>query len=224
MEREQQFISVQKSLAQRIEICPLDISNVKLVAGVDIAYFKQDNIEWGACSIVVIDFASKQVVEEVSFLDKVSVPYIPGCLAFRELPLFEKAKQKLTSKVDVYVFDGNGYLHPRRMGLATHAGIEHNIVSIGVAKTYYKVNEVCYTPPHDAPFAYTDIVIDNEVYGRAVVTKSGVRPIFLSIGNKIDLDSAYNIIVSLVGESSHIPLPTLLADACTKNLRRNAKS
>lgn len=224
MDKEQEFISLQNELAKKIEICPLDVSSIKFVAGVDIAYYNRDGIEWGACSIVVIDFVSRQVVEEVSFIDKVSVPYIPGCLAFRELPLFEKAKEKLTNKIDLYVFDGNGYLHPRHMGLATHAGVEHNIASIGVAKTYYKVNNVCYTPPQDKMFAYTDIVIDNEVYGRAVVTKSGVRPIFLSIGNKIDLDSAYNIIISLVGESSHIPLPTLIADACTRKLRRLSKS
>ena len=163
------------------------------------------------------------MVEQVSLSSEVEMAYMPSFLAFREMPLFLKTNKLLKSKVDLYVFDGNGYLHPRHMGLATHAGIVLDKPSIGVAKTYYKIDNVSYIMPQDSEGAFTDIVINGDVYGRAVRTKKGVKPVFVSIGNKIDIDSATNIILNLVGLESHIPLPTRLADNLTHSERNKLR-
>ena len=95
--------------------------SIKLCAGVDLAYWKEEEIEYGVCSIIVIDYETKMVVEKVCSSGKITVPYIPGYLAFRELPLIVEAAKKLSKEPDLFMFDGNGYLHPRHMGIATHA-------------------------------------------------------------------------------------------------------
>ena len=220
---EKELVLKQKQLFSKHIICPLDESKISLVAGVDLAYFQKQDKEWAVCSIVVIDYKTHNVVEQVSLSSEVEMAYMPGFLAFREMPLFLKTNKLLKSKVDLYVFDGNGYLHPRHMGLATHAGIVLDKPSIGVAKTYYKIDNVSYIMPQDSEGAFTDIVINGDIYGRAVRTKKGVKPVFVSIGNKIDIDSATNIILNLVGLESHIPLPTRLADNLTHSERNKLR-
>ena len=180
----------------------------------------ESEYEYAACCIVVIDYESKEVIERVHAMDKISVPYIPGCLAFREIPLFLKAYDKLITKPDVFVFDGNGYMHPRHMGLATHAGIIINKPTVGVAKSYYKIDDVDYEMPDEEKNSYTDIVINGDVYGRVLRTHSGVKPIFLSTGNKIDLETATELVKSLVSDEGHIPIPTRLADIMTHEVRK----
>ena len=199
---------------------------IETAAGVDLAYWIEDGTEYGVCCITVIDFESKQIVENVHCVGKIEFPYIPGCLSFRELPLILETTKKLKQEPDLYVFDGNGYLHPRHMGIATHAAIYLNKPAIGIAKSYYKVYDTDFVMPNDKEGAYTDIVIKDEVYGRVLRTHKGVKPVFISVGNFIDLDTSTNIIQSLVAKESHIPVPTRLADLEThkmRNLYRNKK-
>lgn len=221
MELEQEFIEIQNRLRQQInKKNNIDLKKIRYIAGVDLAYWKEKETEYAVCCIVVIDFESFDTVEKVHFKGTVDVPYIPGCLAFREIPLFLEANKKLSVKPDLYVFDGNGYLHPRNMGVATQAGILLNRQSIGVAKSYYKIGDTDYRMPDNQAFAYTEIIVNNEVYGRAVRTQKDVRPVFLSIGNQIDLDTANQIMNHLVTKESHIPLPTRLADLETHLMRK----
>lgn len=221
MELEQEFIEIQNRLRQQInKKNNIDLKKIRYIAGVDLAYWKEKETEYAVCCIVVIDFESFDTVEKVHFKGTVDVPYIPGCLAFREIPLFQEANKKLSVKPDLYVFDGNGYLHPRNMGIATQAGILLNRASIGVAKSYYKIGDTDYRMPDNQAFAYTEIIVNNEVYGRAVRTQKDVRPVFLSIGNQIDLDTANQIMNHLVTKESHIPLPTRLADLETHLMRK----
>ena len=149
-----------------------------------------------------------------------TVPYILGCLAFREVPFFLKVYETVDTDGDVWFFDGNGYLHPRHMGLATHAGIIINKPTVGIAKSYLKINNIEFCMPDMEQYAYTDIKIDDEIYGRVLRTHSGVKPIFLSIGNQIDLDTAMQVTNALVTKESHIPLPTRLADIMTHEVRK----
>lgn len=219
--QEQEYIALQESLRTKINtVNQVDLSRIKYVAGVDLAYWKREAQEFAVCCIVVLNYHTCQVLEETAFRAPVSVPYIPGCLAFRELPFFLKANQKLKICPDLYFFDGNGYLHPRHMGLATHAGILIDKPSIGIAKSYYKVEETDFEMPLDEKFASTDIVIHNEVYGRVLRTQKGVKPVFVSIGNGIDLETATEAVKSCVTSKSHIPLPTRLADIMTHNERK----
>lgn len=107
------------------------------------------------------------------------------------------------------------------MGLATYAGILLNKASIGVAKTYFKVENVEYTEPANELFSYSDILINNEIYGRVLRTSKNVKPIFLSVGNKIDLETATEIVKHFTNKKSHIPLPTRFADIMTHEVRKS---
>lgn len=218
---ETEYIAKQIQLQKRIDFTnAVSLDSIRYVAGVDLAYWKKDDEEHAVCCIVVIDYLTKEIVERKYVSEKIDVPYIPGCLAFREVPLFLKTYEKLETNVDVLFFDGNGYLHPRHMGLATHAGIETSKPTIGVAKSYYKIDNVDFVMPETEANSYTDIVIAGEVYGRVLRTRTGVKPVFISVGNKIDLDTAMHLTISLAESDSHIPIPTRQADIMTHEVRK----
>ena len=201
-----------------------NINEIQKIAGVDLAYWKKENEEYAVCCIVVLDRETKQTIESKYSFDRVKVPYIPGCLAFRELPLVLETVKKLDTIPDLYMFDGNGYLHPRHMGIATHASFYLEKPTIGVAKSYYKINDVEFSVPANEKNAYTDIVIDGEIYGRALRTVKDVRPVFISAGNYIDLDTTTKIVCDFIGKEGHIPLPTRLADIETHKMRKELQA
>lgn len=219
---QEEFKNLQNELMSRINTeDAFNIDSVKLIAGVDLAYWNDDSDrEYAVCCIAVIDKATHNLIETRSYSGKIEIPYMPGFLAFRELPLVVKAVELLENKPDIYMFDGNGYLHPRHMGIATHASFYLNTPTIGVAKTYYRVEKnLEYIEPDACSGSYTDIVYNNEVYGRVLRTHNNVRPVFVSIGNNISLDTAVKLTMDMVGEESRIPVPTRLADLETHKMR-----
>lgn len=221
LDMENQFINKQNELLARIDFKnQIDINNIQLIAGVDLAYWKENDIEYAVCCIVIIDFNTKCVIEKKCYKGKIEVPYISGCFAFREIPLVLKTVKMLENEPDIYVFDGNGYLHPRHMGLATHAGILLNKSSMGIAKSYLKIFNTDYQEPENENFAYKDIIIQGETFGRVVRTQKNVKPIFLSIGNKVNLETAMTVVQKMMTQESHIPLPTRLADLMTHEMRK----
>ena len=138
---ESKFINIQNDLKKKIVLKnTFDKNNIKLVAGVDLAYWEENNKQYGTCCIVVIDYNTKEVVEKVNSVGEIKVPYIPGFLAFRELPLVIEASKKLVLEPDIFIFDGNGYLHFNHMGIATHASFFLDKPTIGVAKSYLKID------------------------------------------------------------------------------------
>ena len=159
------YKAIQTKLAAKIHL-KNRCDSIRFCAGVDVAYKNIDETEWGICSIVVIDYATKAVVEKASSVGKITVPYIPGYLAFRELPLVIETANKLSVAPDLFIFDGNGYLHHRHMGIATHASFYLNKPTIGVAKNYFKLENVDFTMPQNKAGSYEDIIIKNEVFGR----------------------------------------------------------
>jgi len=198
----------------------VNLSQVQTVAGVDLAYWKEEEQEYAVCCIVIINYNTFEVIERVSYADKIKVPYIPGCLAFREVPLFLETYKKVTMIPDVIFFDGNGYLHPRHMGLATHAGILIQKATVGIAKSYYKVGDVYFVMPANTAQAYTEIEWNGEHYGRVLRTHVNVKPIFLSVGNAIDINTATQMANRLTTRESHVPIPTRLADLMTHEKRK----
>lgn len=218
---EQEFLDIQNSFREKINLKDsFKIDDIKTVAGVDLAYWTKDGQEYAVCCIVVIDFVTHEVLEKQQYSGKIEVPYIAGFLAFRELPLILETVKKLAIKPDLFMFDGNGFLHPRHMGIATHASFYLNKATVGVAKSYYRVREgLDYSEPDISAGSFTDIVCDGEVYGRVLRTHDGVRPVFVSAGNFISLDTATEITMKLVGKDSHIPVPTRLADLETHTAR-----
>ena len=225
-EMQEEFLRQQNELRDRIEPADrFDMDSVKRIAGVDLAYWKKDDEEYAVCCIVVIDADTNAVMEKQHCIGRIEVPYMPGFLAFRELPLILKAAKLLKTDPDIFIFDGNGYLHPRHMGIATHASFYLNKPTVGIAKTYFRVDEKTdYTEPESEAGSYTDIVIDGEVYGRALRTHKDVKPIFISIGNYISLDTACALALKLTDRESHIPVPTRLADLETHTERDRARN
>ena len=223
-EMQEQFLKQQNELRDRIITADtFDCSTLKRVAGVDLAYWEQNGGEHAVCCIVVIDFETHAVIEKQHFSGKIEVPYMPGFLAFRELPLILKTVQLLECSPDLYIFDGNGYLHPRHMGIATHAAFYLNKPTMGIAKTYFRVDQKTdYTEPENEAGSRTDIVIGGEVYGRALRTHTNVKPVFVSVGNGISLDTACMLAMKLTDRESRIPIPTRLADLET-HLAREAE-
>ncbi|MBB5808580.1 deoxyribonuclease V [Saccharothrix ecbatanensis] len=156
---------------------------VRHVAGLDVSYADDDRL---AAAIVVLDAESLETVDSAVVSGKADFPYVPGLFAFRELPSLLEAMEKLTVTPDLLVCDGQGLAHPRRFGLACHLGVVADMPSIGVAKTPMGQ----FTMPDDVRGAHTDLVDDGEVVGRALRTREGVKPVFVSVGHRIDLDRA----------------------------------
>ncbi|MBS5988015.1 endonuclease V [Clostridium sp.] len=218
---ESEFIEIQNELKKKIMLKnTFNKYSIRLVAGVDLAYWEDGNKQYGTCCIVVIDYNTKEVVEKVNRVGEIEVPYIPGFLAFRELPLIIEASKKLVVEPDVFIFDGNGYLHFNHMGIATHASFFLNKPTIGVAKSYLKVNGVDFNIPENKVGSYTDIIINGEVYGRTLRTRKDVKPIFISCGNNVDLETSTEIVLNLINNESRLPIPTRLADLETHISRR----
>lgn len=220
METEAEFIRIQNELIPRIQLeNSFDKDTINYVAGIDLAYWSESGVDYAVCCIVVVDYHTKQVVEMKTESDQVTVPYLAGYLSFRELPLIVKTYNLLETDPDLVIFDGNGYLHYRHMGIATHASFYINKPTIGVAKSYLKIENTEFIMPEDQAQAYSDVVIHQEVYGRALRTHQGVKPIFVSCGNRIDLDTATEIVSYFIEEDSRQPIPTRLADIETRKQR-----
>ena len=211
---EAEYKAIQNELRKGISLYDsFEVSALKTAAGVDLAYWKNGDVEYAVCCIVVVDIATREVIEKKHFSDRIEVPYIPGFLAFRELPLILKTAKLLETKPDIFVFDGNGYLHPRHMGIATHASFYLDKPTFGVAKSYYRVDkQTDYVEPENEAGSFTDIIIGGEVYGRALRTHRDVRPVFVSVGNHMTLDTVCALALKLTDKDSHVPVPTRLAD------------
>lgn len=221
---EADFIQIQKALTAEPDPgpCPA-LEDIRTVAGVDLAYWKVGEAEAAVCCVVVLDVETWTVLEEAWWADWVGVPYIPGCFAFRELPLVLPAAARLTWRPDLFLFDGNGLLHPRGMGLATHAAFYLDAPTAGVAKRYFQVEGAAYEPPEDRAGAWGDIRKGDRVLGRALRTHRDVKPVYLSVGRRMDLEVLTALALGLTDRESHIPLPTRLADLATHRRREELR-
>lgn len=221
---EHDFIKIQNNLKKQIELKNrIEENEINICAGVDLAYWEKDGETYGVCSIIVLDYNTKEILEKTSSHGKITVPYIAGFLAFREIPLIIESVEKLNLEPDVFLFDGNGYLHYNHIGIATHSSFFLNKPTIGIAKSYLKIDGVAYKVPENENSSYTDIVINEEVYGRALRTRKDVKPIFISCGNYMDLETCNKVTMGLVNKESRLPIPVGLADLETHKLREILK-
>ncbi|MEV8531873.1 endonuclease V [Streptomyces sp. NPDC051211] len=186
-----------------------------LVAGVDVAY--DDERDLVAAAAVVIDAATLDVVEEATAVGHVSFPYVPGLLAFRELPTVLAALDALTATPDLVVCDGYGLAHPRRFGLACHLGVVTGLPAMGVAKNPFTFT---YEEPGERRGSTSPLrAADGAEVGRAVRTQDGVKPVYVSVGHRVSLDNACAHALAL-SPRYRIPETTRLADSlCRKALR-----
>jgi len=170
---------------------------IKYVAGVDVAYIRETSI----AAVAVLDFDSRSLVESQVAHLKTRFPYIPTLLSFRELPPTLSAVNKLRVQPDVFLVDGQGIAHPYRFGFAAHFGLATNRPTIGVAKSL-----LCGEVEPLEKQSWTPITDKGEVIGAALVTKSGRKPIYVSIGHRVSLEKAINIAIDCT-RNYRIPEP-----------------
>ena len=189
---------------------PITLDEIHTVAGVDASYR-----EIGRAAIAVFSFPDLALLEEVTATKEAPFPYIPGLLAFREGPVALAAYERLTIQPDLLIFDAHGYAHPRRMGLASHLGVYLDRPSIGCAKSRLTGK---YEEPGPEPGAWSSLMSGREEIGRVVRTKARVKPVFVSVGYRITLPLAVEVILQCV-RGYRLPEPTRIADRLTKQGR-----
>ena len=161
---------------------------VHTVAGVDVGF----KGEVAKAAVVVLSYPELQPLDYSVAELPVEFPYIPGLLSFREGPSVLAALEKLATEPDLFIFDAQGLAHPRRMGLASHIGIIIDRPSIGCAKS-----RLCGTHHEPGPErgSYVHLYDGDEVIGAVVRTRTGVKPLYVSIGHRIDLESAIEYVL-----------------------------
>ena len=192
------------------------------VTGLDVAY--DDERDLVAAAAVVLDARTLEVVEEATAVGRVSFPYVPGLLAFREVPTVLAALDALRAEPGLLVCDGYGRAHPRRFGLASHLGVLTGLPSIGVAKNPFTFR---YEQPGPHRGDFSPLVADDEegreVVGRALRTRDGVKPVFVSAGHRVDLETACAHAL-LLSPHYRIPETTRRADALCRSALKEALS
>jgi deoxyribonuclease V len=184
------------------------------VTGVDVAY--DDERDLVAAAAVVLDAARLTVVARATAVGRVSFPYVPGLLAFREIPTVLAALERLPCPPGLVVCDGYGLAHPRRFGLASHLGVLTGLPTIGVAKNPFTFT---YDDPGTPRGSTSPLLAGTEEVGRALRTRDGVKPVFVSAGHRVDLDGACAHTLALT-PAYRLPETTRAADAlCRETLR-----
>ncbi|MEV0204442.1 endonuclease V [Streptomyces sp. NPDC050788] len=187
------------------------------VTGVDVAY--DDERDVVAAAAVVLDAASLDVVAEATAVGRISFPYVPGLLAFREIPTVLAALDALPCPPGLVVCDGYGLAHPRRFGLASHLGVLTGLPTIGVAK-----NPFTFTydaPPAARGSASPLLAGTEEEVGRALRTRNAVKPVFVSVGHRVSLDNACAHTLALT-PAYRLPETTRRADASCRRALQDA--
>ncbi len=186
----------------------------RLIAGVDVSVNRW--AKTGTAAVVVLRYPEMEVMETGLVTEQVGFPYVPGLLTFREAPLILAAFAKLKVTPDLVIVDGQGIAHPRRIGLASHLGLCLGITTIGCAKSRLTGE---YEEPGNEAGSYADLRDNGEVIGAVVRTRTGVKPVYVSIGHLIDLSSAMHIVLDCC-RGYRLPEPTRLAHmAAGGNLR-----
>jgi len=199
-----QAIELQNRLAEEVSRSN-KIGAPHFIAGVDISAGRAQGMATG--SVVVLSYPEFKLVEIQSVKGRLELPYIPGLLSFRELPLTLAACEKLSITPDLILVDGQGIAHPRRLGLASHLGLFLDIPTIGCAKS-----RLCgsHEEPPAEPGSYAEVIDRDETIGVALRTKPGVKPVFVSIGHMIDLKTAVDWVMKCC-RGYRLPEPTRLA-------------
>jgi deoxyribonuclease V len=214
---EEQARAVQDALRERVVLDePGPPPGSGRVTGVDVAY--DDDRDVVAAAAVVLDAASLDVVAQATAVGRISFPYVPGLLAFREIPTVLAALEALPYDPGLVVCDGYGLAHPRRFGLASHLGVLTGLPTIGVAK-----NPFTFT--HDAPDSprgsTSALLAGDEEVGRALRTRDGVKPVFVSVGHRVSLANACAHTLALT-PAYRLPETTRRADALCREALRGA--
>ncbi|PVV84936.1 deoxyribonuclease V [Dehalogenimonas alkenigignens] len=185
-------IKLQAELAPAIKTVDQPEGNIFLIAGVDVSIGRQGST--GRAAVVVINYPALEIIAESIHEGPAAMPYIPGLLSFRELPLILPALEKLDFEPDLFIVDGHGVAHPRRLGIAAHLGLFIDKPTIGCAKSRLcgKHDEVGWSRGSSA-----DLYEGDEVIGRVIRTREGSKPVYISAGHRIGLEFAASWVLKL---------------------------
>jgi deoxyribonuclease V len=222
---------LQVELAGQVQ-CTLVKRNPKVVAGIDCAFSKDGARIFAAA--VVLRLPKFELVETAIAIRKVSFPYIPGLLSFREAPVCIAAVEKLQTRPDVFIIDGQGIAHPRRLGLAAHLGLFFDRPTIGCAKSRL-IGQFEEPPPQKGSYSLlkdeqiTGLktsderrTTNDEVIGAVLRTRTNVKPVFVSVGHKCRLEDAVEITLACTTRY-RLPEPTRLAHQLVSGLKSSGK-
>ena len=203
---------LQNTLARKVRVSTLK-RPPKIVAGIDCA-FSKDKKRIGAI-IVVFEYPTLKIVETARAVAEVGFPYISGLLSFREAPVCIQAAKKLKITPDIFLIDGQGIAHPRRLGLASHLGLFLDKPTIGCAKS--RLTGKFQSPPAEKG-SYSPLTDKNEIIGTVLRTRTNVKPLFVSTGHKCTLDDAVKITLACTPKY-RLPEPTRLAHNIVSKLK-----
>jgi len=177
--------ALQRSLRDRVVDAPPPGFAPRLVAGADLSIVR--GRDRGYAAVVVVDAETMETVAEATATVDVTFPYVPGLLSFRELPPLAAAWRTLEMRPDLLLFDAHGYAHPRRFGLACHGGLLFDVPAVGLAKSVLvgEAGEPGRTKGATAPLLH-----EGERVGTVLRTRTGVRPVYVSVGHRLDLETA----------------------------------
>jgi deoxyribonuclease V len=187
----------------------------RYVAGADAAFSGDKTTVFAAA--VVYDRESRKVIEVAHATRPAEFPYIPGFLSFREGPAVLAAIGALRSPFGAVLFDGQGYAHPRRCGLAAHMAVTLDVPGVGVGKSRLIGT---FDEPGAAAGSVAPLVDAGEQIGLVLRTRDGVRPVFVSVGHKVDLASARELVMACVTRY-RVPEPTRQADIEVAKLKKH---
>lgn len=210
----QQARSLQEQLASKVRFTAIR-KKPRLVAGIDCA-FSKDGKRIGA-AVVVMNFPELEVIEIETATAEVTYPYIPGLLSFREGPVCIKAVEKIVNTPDVFLVDGQGIAHGRGLGLAAHLGLFFDKPTIGCAKSRL-VGQ--YEEPGKDKGDCSPLIYKDRQVGAVVRTRTNVKPLLISVGNKCSLDDAIEITLACA-KKYRLPEPTRLAHQTVTKLKPN---
>jgi deoxyribonuclease V len=209
---------IQRRLRPMVSADTGGVLDADTVAGLDVAYDSESDRV--AAAVVVMDARALNVIATATAQAHAAFPYVPGLLAFREVPPLVEALGQLTVTPDVLVCDGHGLAHPLRFGLACHIGVVTDLPTIGVAKT-------AFVGVHDLPArqrgAWTAISDGGEVVGRVLRTQTAVKPVFVSVGHRVSLDEACALVLRLCPRY-RLPETTRRADQLSRQLLNRCAS
>ena len=210
--------TIQADLAGRVDLFDgISLDAITLVAGIDNTYVTEEGTTIAGAVVVVLSFPDMDVIETAITWQPIAFPYVPGLLSFREAPAVVAAYADLTVEPDLVLCDGQGYAHPRRFGLASHLGVILERPTIGCAKSRL-IGE--YDEPERTFGDYTPLLDRGEVVGAAVRTRPRHKPLFVSPGHKVSVETAVEITLACCRNGAFLPEPTRLAHQLVTQERR----
>jgi deoxyribonuclease V len=206
-------IKLQNELASQVIHTDELNGEVKRVAGVDMAINEENGMARAA--VVLLSYPEMEILERHVYEEPIRMPYVPGLLSFREIPCILGAFARLHEQPELVMVDGQGIAHPRYLGIASHLGLWLDLPTIGCAKSILR-GKYDEEKLGDAVGDWQPLIFKKEVIGAALRTRSRVKPMIISLGHRISLETSIHYVLAC-GKGYRLPEPTRQADKLSKD-------